>query len=371
MASNNQLTLAVAGSGKTQSIVDACVAADSAERILVLTYTAANQQELMDRLATSSGHRHNVEVRGWFSFLLNDIARPYLPFLYQGKRIEGFDFKSLPQQGIANDQWRRYFNKHGEARRVHLPQLAHGVNEAACGKPIARIERVYDCIFIDEVQDLCGWDLEVLRLLMASSIPLQLVGDVRQAIISTNDREPKNKKYQKMKIWDWFRREEKLGRLSISQMNKSHRCRPEITALADSLFSPELGFDATESLNTKTTAHDGIFLVKSEDVSAYVQVFSPMFLRWSAGSGKGFDDLAPLNIGKSKGLSSDHVLVVPTAEMAKFLQRATPLEPQRAAYLYVAVTRARQSVAFVLDRPGDCVNSYWDPLAPEVPADSG
>lgn len=361
MTSNNLLTLAVAGSGKTQSIVDACVAADPAERILVLTYTAANQQELRERLATSAGDRHNVEVRGWFSFLLNDIARPYLPFLYKGERVRGFDFKSPPQQRVANENWTRYFNKHGEARRVHLPQLAHRVNNAASGKPVARLERVYDRIFIDEVQDLCGWDLEVLRLLMASSIPLELVGDVRQAIISTNDQEPKNKKYQKMKIWDWFRGEENLGRLTIGQMSKSHRCRPEITALGDSLFSSELGFDATESLNTRGTAHDGIFLVRSRDVRAYVQAFSPMFLRWSANSGKAFDDLAPLNIGKSKGLGADHVLVFPTGEMEKHLQNRTQLERQRAAYLYVAITRAKQSVAFILDEPGLCQHTPWSP----------
>lgn len=363
MTNNNLLTLAVAGSGKTQSIIDACAAADSGERILVLTYTAANQQELRDRLATSAGDRHNVEVRGWFSFLINDFARPYLPFLYQGNRVQGFDFKSAPQQGVANEQWRRYFNKHGEARRVHLPQLAHRVNGAASGKPVARLERVYDRIFIDEAQDLCGWDLEVLRLLMASSVPLELVGDVRQAIIATNDREPKNKKYQKMGIWDWFRREEKSGRLDINQMSKSHRCRPEITALADSLFGSELGFDATESLNTRATAHDGIFLVKPGDVRDYVKAFSPMILRWSASSGKAFDDLSPLNIGKSKGLGSDHVLVFPTGEMQKHLRDGVPLERLRAAYLYVAITRAKQSVAFILDEPGNAIHPYWEDTA--------
>lgn len=360
MASNNHLTLAVAGSGKTQSIVDACVAADPAERILVLTYTAANQQELRDRLATSAGDRHNVEVRGWFSFLLADFVRPYVPFAYHGTRVHGFDFKSEPQQGTSNDQWRRYFNKQGEARRVHLSQLAHRVNGAASGKPIARLERIYDRIFIDEVQDLCGWDLEVLRLLMSSRVPLEMVGDVRQAILLTNGREAKNKKYQYMKIWDWFRSEQKARRLEISQENKSHRCRPEIVALADSLFDGDLGFDSTISLNSTSTPHDGIFLVRSKDVAAYVETFQPLLLRRTANSGKAFDSLEPMNIGVSKGLGRDHVLIVPTAEVKKLLQLGTPLEQQRAAYLYVAITRARQSVAFIMDDPGGSSHPYWE-----------
>lgn len=359
MASNNHLTLAVAGSGKTQSIVDACVAADPAERTLVLTYTAANQQELRDRLATSAGDRHNIDVRGWFSFLINDFARPYLPYAYAGERVRGFDFKSEPQQGTSSDQWRRYFNKQGEARRVHLSQLAHRVNDAASGRPVARLERIYDRIFIDEVQDLCGWDLEVLRLILRSSVPLEMVGDVRQAILLTNGREKKNKKYQYMKIWDWFRAESKAGRLEIKRMNESRRCRPEIVAMADSLFHGDLEFDSTVSLNTTTTRHDGIFLVRSKDVGAYVGAYRPLFLRRVATSGKTFDRFDPMNIGVSKGLGTDHVLIVPTAEIKKLLQCGTPLEQQRAAYLYVAVTRARQSVAFIIDDPGDSPYPYW------------
>lgn len=360
MTSNNYLTLAVAGSGKTQSIVDACVAAEPAERILVLTYTAANQQELKDRLATSAGDRHNIDVRGWFSFLINDFARPYLPYAYDGERVRGFDFKSEPQQGTSNDQWRRYFNKHGEARRVHLSQLAHRVNDVASGKPVARLERIYDRIFIDEVQDLCGWDLEILRLLMASSVPLEMVGDVRQAILLTNGREPKNKKYQYMKIWDWFRAESKARRLEIAQMNESRRCRPEIVALADSLFRDDLGFDSTVSLNKTATPHDGIFLVRSQDVDAYVGAHRPLFLRRVASSGKSFNHFDPMNIGVSKGLGAENVLIFPTAEQIKLLQHGTPLELQRAAYLYVAITRARQSVAFILDDPGESPHPYWE-----------
>jgi DNA helicase-2/ATP-dependent DNA helicase PcrA len=42
---SNRLTLAVAGSRKTQGLVDSCKAADPSERILVLTYTSYNQRE--------------------------------------------------------------------------------------------------------------------------------------------------------------------------------------------------------------------------------------------------------------------------------------------------------------------------------------
>jgi DNA helicase II / ATP-dependent DNA helicase PcrA len=47
----NRLTLAVAGGRKTQSIIDHCANAPAGRRILVLTYTRINQQELRARLS--------------------------------------------------------------------------------------------------------------------------------------------------------------------------------------------------------------------------------------------------------------------------------------------------------------------------------
>lgn len=367
MANNNHLTLAVAGSGKTQSIVNACVVADPGERILVLTYTAANQEELSGRLAAEAGNHHNIEVSGWFSFLIGHFVRPYLPFAYAGKRVRGFDFKSDPQQGVANEEWRRYFNRRSEVRKVHLAQIAHRVDEAAGGAPVRRLERIYDWIFIDEVQDLCGWDLEVLKLLMASKIPLEMVGDVRQAILVTNNRERKNRQYKFMKIWDWFKTQERVKRLTISQECDTRRCRPEIAGLADSLFAPGRGFDPTVSKNETATDHDGIFLVKSTDVEAYLRAYNPLLLRRMSSSGRELDHLAPMNIGVSKGLECKHVLIHPTNDIKKLLRQGTQLDEQPAAYLYVAVTRAKQSVAFIVDEPGDCQHPHWSPsdVAPE------
>lgn len=361
VANNNHLTLAVAGSGKTKGIVDACTVGNPDERILVLTYTSANQQELRGRLAASAGHHHNIEVSGWFSFLIGHFVRPYLPFAYPGGRVRGFDFSSEPQQGVANEEWRRYFNRQSEVRKVHLAQIAHRVNNVANGAPVRRLERIYDRIFIDEVQDLCGWDLEMLRLLMASKIPLQMVGDVRQAILVTNSREKKNKQFMYMKIWDWFSAQERAKRLTISQECDTYRCRPEIAHLADSLFAPDRGFDPTVSKNVTVTGHDGVFLVKPAGVEAYLHRYKPLLLRRTSASGRDLDRFGPMNIGASKGLGREHVLIHPTKDVQKLLQKSAALTEQAAAYLYVAVTRAQQSVAFILDDPKACQYPYWSP----------
>lgn len=358
---SNHLTLAVAGSRKTQGIVDACAKAEKSERILILTYTTANQIELRSRLATFAGDHPNVEVAGWFTFLLGHFVRPFLPFLFQAKRLRGFDFKSPPQTYAKIEDWTRYFNEHDEARKVHLPQLAVRVEEAAQGAAIRRLERIYDRIFIDEVQDLCGYDLEILILLMRSRLPIQMVGDIRQAILATNEREAKNKKFMFMGIWDWFKSEEKSRRIGISQRCETWRCGPAIALLADSLFGAEWGFEPTVSKNERTTGHDGVFLVKPEHVDAYVKAHSPLTLRHSASSGKAYDHLEFLNFGEAKGLGRERVLICPTGLIAEFIQKGKALKPQQAARFYVAVTRAEQSVAIILESAGGSQFPYWEP----------
>lgn len=358
--SKNHLRLAVAGSRKTQGIVDACAAAPRDESILVLTYTTANQAELRARLSGRAGDHPNVEVVGWFSFLIGNFVRPFLPFVFPGRHVRGFDYQSPPQTYDGVAEWSRYFNSEDEVRKVHLPQLAVRIEEASTGAGIRRLERVYDRIFVDEVQDLCGYDLEVLKLLMLSKIPIEMVGDIRQAILATNQREAKNKKYMYMGIWEWFRAAEKAGHLVIVQRAQTWRCGPQIAELADSIFDESWGFDATESLNGTVTEHDGVFLLRPEDVEAYVSRYSPLVLRHSAASARDFDHLEPMNFGDSKGLGRARVLILPTGAIEAFLQRGKALTESQAARFYVAVTRAQQSVAIVMSDAGRSLLTSWD-----------
>ncbi|MFD9666733.1 UvrD-helicase domain-containing protein [Rhodococcus sp. NPDC059968] len=328
---------------------------------MVLTYTSANQNELRTRLARFAGDHPNIEVRGWFSFLLDHFARPFLPFLFAGKRVNGFDFHSPPQQYSKNTDWARYFNEHGEARKVHLPQLAVCVEAASKGAGIRRIERLYDRIFIDETQDLSGYDLEILKLLMRSDVPIEMVGDIRQAILATNDRERKNKQYMYMGIWAWFQAEEKKGRLTIEQRCETWRCSPAIARFADSLFGDDWGFAPTVSLNDRVTGHDGIFLVARNQVDSYMERYAPLPLRYSAGSGKRFEHLDFRTFGEVKGLGREHVLIYPTGAIMKFVEQGTALAQQQAARFYVAVTRAEQSVGIIVDKPVRSTYPLWTP----------
>ena len=365
---SGELVLAVAGSRKTQSIIDDCVTAPAGARILVITYTVNNQLELRRRLAAARPAA-TVDVVGWFTFLLHNVVRPYLPFMFPGQRVAGMDNESLYQQYVGAAERRRYFTTTGLVRRVHLANLATLLLQRADGLPLRRLEQLYDHVYIDEVQDLGGYDLEVLNLLLGCEVPLTMVGDVRQAVLSTSPEERKHKQFKNMGVWRWFQEQERKHRLTITQRHETWRCHPDVAAFADGLFPATWGFHPTVSRNTRRTDHDGMFLIRTDDVDAYIRQFTPQPLRWDAKSAKTHNHLEFLTFGTAKGLTRQRVLIFPTDNMRKLLQKGEPLAALTAAKLYVGVTRAEQSVAFVLDKPGQCMHPYWSP--PDAPPDQG
>jgi superfamily I DNA/RNA helicase len=354
----NTLTLAVAGSGKTQSIVDRH-GSTASDRVLVLTFTTANQSALASRLAAGGLVDATVHIQGWFSFLLQHWVRPYLPRLFSGRKLRGLNFDGMPANEFVTGS-ARYLDSHDRAYKRHLARLATEVSNASSGAVLDRLSRIYHRIWIDEVQDLNGYDLAIVEALFASSIHMHLVGDVRQAILQTNARDPKYSQFKGVKVKRWFDEHEQGGRLVVNQLTETWRCAPEIAALADSIFGAAWGFAKTSSRNARRTGHDGLFVVATEHVLAYIEAHNPLILRRSANSARDLD-LDFINIGIAKGLEAERVLIAPTAAMREFLLTGKALDTDPACHLYVAVTRARASVAFVVDEPARFAWPVWRP----------
>lgn len=354
----NTLTLAVAGGRKTQGIVDACLEAPAGHRALVVTYTTANQDSVKARLAPRQPCAALVEVRGWFSFLLSHWIRPYLPRLFPGRILRGMQFEGDGGRYATGD--RRHLTEDDVAYRWHLASLAVKVNDASGGAVLDRLGRIYDRIWIDEVQDLNGYDLVVLERLMDAGIKVKMVGDIRQAILQTNTRDPKYKQYKGVAIRNWFDLQVKADRLTIEHHTTTWRCNQTIATLADSIFGAQWGFEPTISANKVRSGHHGLFALTPDHAAAYVEAYEPLCLRWSASSARALE-LPFVNIAVAKGLEREHVLIAPTAAMRDFFQHGIPLEAAAACSLYVAVTRARSSVAVVTDNPEKLGLAVWKP----------
>jgi len=354
----SRVILACAGSGKTTRLVkEALDRRDS--RIVIVTYTHNNAREIITKFGhRNSGLPKHVDVMTWFGFLLRECARPYQRAKYAQRRIESLCF--VNQQSVRyvkeNDTGRHYF-ANGEL--IYSDKIAKFVIECETSSSQAvtgRLAKIYTDVFIDEFQDLAGWDLEVLRILMQSGIRLTLVGDPRQHIYSTNPSQ-KNKQYLGIRAVDlvdiWNR--ERL--CSVEHMSNTYRCSGPICDFSNALWP---GMDAMTSLRNDTTGHDGVFLVAQKVVREYIERFKPKVLRYDRRAMT--HGCEALNFGLSKGLEFKRVLIVPTRPIKEYLRTGTLADVEKSRdKLHVAVTRALHSVSFVFDGHSPVVVNRWNP----------
>jgi DNA helicase-2/ATP-dependent DNA helicase PcrA len=347
--------ICAAGGGKTTRIVRESLAlADTGSRLALLTYTRNNKHEIERQLFSHcSVIPSRIEVMTWFTFLLRDLARPYRRALYED-RIAGIHF----EEGRSKKFTRRsatsnyYFT---QGRLIYSDKISEFICECdrlTAGAVMRRLLLRFDHVMIDEVQDLAGYDLEVLELMLKAGITLTMVGDHRQATFSTNNS-LKNKRFAGPNIIKKFCDWDKRRLVELVYQNETHRCNQQITDLADSLFPEE---PRTKSLCFADTGHDGIFFVRRSDVDDYVRYYQPQVLRLDKRTN--CNDHIAMNLGESKGLSFDRVIIFPHGLGERWLTSGDRknIEGSRAK-MYVGITRARHSVAFVLDGSGAIPNA--------------
>ncbi|MHA6796771.1 AAA family ATPase [Pseudonocardia bannensis] len=343
-SNSNLAIIAAAGSRKTQYIVEQAVG-DPTRRVLVTTYTNENLGQIRRRIAAAAGTGlvpGNITVMGWFSFLMNQCARPYQrTLLDQPNLIRSLNFKGERNKFIPRTKARQYFlDSEFNMYRDGVAHFACEVERLTGGLVTRRLGEMFESVYIDEVQDLVGWDLNFLDHLFDASLSVTIVGDPRQHTFSTNNS-GKNKKYQGAGFLDWLT--ERKSKCDLEPRNESYRCNQAICDFADGLY-PDL--PATTSCSLDVTGHDGIFEVRRGDVQEYVERYKPMVLR----NNKAVDTLglAAINFGAAKGSTYDRVLIFPTKPMLKYLKTRNPVDAGSKDRLYVALTRARFSVAFVV-----------------------
>jgi DNA helicase II / ATP-dependent DNA helicase PcrA len=345
MPSNNIVVISAAGSRKTTYIVEEVLAHPN-KKALILTYTIDNLEQIKQYFIERNGAiPSNVRVQSWYSFLLQECARPYQNALYDKKRIETICFvQGKSAQYIKKTDIDKYY--FANSNRIYTDKIsdfACECDEKSGGLVINRLENIYDSIFIDEVQDLAGYDFEFLERLFNSRINVTVVGDNRQATYVTN-YSPKNAQFKGKNIIELFKLWETKGLCSIQERNECYRCNQVICDFADALY-PDM--PKTVSKQNIVTNHEGLFIIRKKDVEAYIQTYSPRLLRYMIS--KETAHLNALNFGLSKGQSFDRVLIFPTKPIKEYLTDGDLKKIGDKSKFYVALTRARYSVAFIHD----------------------
>ena len=380
----NKLLIAAAGAGKTTYLVEKAFRRSG--NVLITTFTQENEQEIRNKFISKFGYvPSNVTIQTWFSFLLQHGVKPYQGTcqcdLFE-KHINGIllvnkqsgvkyrlkDAKNTPILYNEDTEFEKsYFNKDMRLFTDKLAKFVVRADKKAHGKVIDRLSRIYPTIFIDEVQDLAGYDLELLRMLFHCRSTIICVGDPRQVTYYTH-WEKMNKSYRNGMIKKYV--EEKCNKrdniiVDETTLALSHRNNQIICDFSSTIYPslPKVNPCTCADCHPIDVEHQGIFIVKSSYVDAYLTKYHPVQLRHNIRTVTN-QDHPRQNFGQSKGRTYNRVIIYPTEDMRKKKKnRNTKLADETRAKLYVAVTRARYSTAFVVpDDEADQISglSVWN-----------
>ncbi|MGM0940802.1 MAG: UvrD-helicase domain-containing protein [Bacillota bacterium] len=348
MQSQNKIIMACAGSGKTWGICqDALSTCSRVEKVLMVSFTNKGVESLKSEYEKQNFGvvDPHIRIHSWYQFLLKDLIRPYQSHFLEGINIiRSFDFSNMyGGKDFSKKNTLPYFlNKSGDVKANKASEFAVYLNECSNGAVIKRLEEIYSRIYIDELQDLTGRDIELLELLLKSSIRIYCVGDYKQSTLKTHNGKA-NKKKSGKNIFGYLESLKDSHHLEIIKNNKSKRFIQDIADFANLLYSG----DPITSVKASSREYMGVYQITGKDIVAYISYFQPTVLRYdkrTATSG-----YVALNFGISKGMTLDRGVIFPNGPLKKFLKN--PTKPLSTPHKYfVGVTRSKYSLVFVVDK---------------------
>lgn len=335
---DKRVIFAVAGSGKTTRIV---ASLNLERRFLLITYTDNNLLNLRNKIIERFGFfPTNIVLHSYFTFL---HVFCYKPFLLMRMRTKGINFDQPPQwtRKLQRTTENFYVDYH---RRLYHNRIAALLDiKKVVGDVTRRIEKYFDVVCVDEVQDVGGYDFELLTAICSSDVDTLLVGDFYQHTYVTSQDGAKNKNlhddFEKYK-----KRFEKAGlTVDTTSLAKSYRCSQSVC----NFIREHLGIDILSHSDRTTNAA----LLDQQDAAdrlhaceSTVKLFYQEHKKYGCYS---------QNWGNSKG--ADHyqdVCVVLNGTTYTALKNGSMKDasPQTRNKLYVACSRPRGNLYLISDQ---------------------
>lgn len=334
---NKRLIHAVAGSGKTTKIIESI---DPQKRNLILTYTETNQNTIRAKLIDKFSYiPESTFIFGVFEFLYSFCLVPYL-----GKRPKGINFDYETQGKIDN-------NSIDTTGRIIQNQLSKSLmrgeliykknNIPFDNSYLERIDKFFDCIYVDECQDFASDDFDWLLSLSNLNAEVSLLGDFYQKTFSTSRRGNKGKGVHS-NFDNWIKVISDSGfEIDLSSLSKSYRCPKIVCDFIIDNLAIEILSQREEKLSAQITLIDS-----QNKIDSIMTDDNIMKLFYQ----KSYDyDCKSQNWGDSKGSEYENVCVVlnPTTYKLFAADRLNELSSQTKSKFYVACTRTRGNLYFV------------------------
>jgi len=325
---------AVAGSGKTTRIVEEL---GSGRRCLIFTYTDENVLNLRRKIAQRyGGMPKSVRVMTYFAFLYAFCFRPVVGLKMPAR---GLSFNEPPPGGRFNaTQDSYYMDRGGRLYHNRLSKLL--MTRGLVTEVRSRIDRFFDLVCVDEVQDFAGNDFNFLMALVESRADMLLVGDFWQHTYDTSHDGSVNKNLHAG--FDAYAKRFRYAGIEVdtSSMTHSRRCSPAVCSFISARLGIPIGTTSKRvaSVRDVTNQDEADALWRRADV---VKLFYQKHFAYGCAS---------QNWGASKGVDHyDEICVVLNPNTLKLHARGqlSTLAQGTLNKLYVALSRSRGNVHLV------------------------
>jgi DNA helicase-2/ATP-dependent DNA helicase PcrA len=331
---DKRIILAVAGSGKTTYLVRQI---SKEKRSLILTYTDSNNLNLRANIITRFGfYPENIRIQTYFSFLYSFCVQPFLMREY---KLNGLIYK--PNENLYAKGDKRYLT--GNNRLYHY-RAAKFIEEKGLYDNIQkRLEKYYQCLYIDEIQDFAGHDFNLLKNISLSNINILYVGDFFQHTFNTSRDGNVNQNLYA----DYEKYKEKFKELNFivdeKTLIKSYRCSPQICSyiknkLAINIESNKDDMAEIKFIDNQTEIEN---ILKNDQI---IKLFYKQHYLYKCKS---------RNWGDCKGENQyNDVCVVLNEKTLGYYNndKLKELPAQTLNKLYVAISRAHRSVYFIAEK---------------------
>lgn len=335
---DKRVVFAVAGSGKTSHIIND-LKTDS--KTLILTYTENNLLNIKNRILQKFGKIPvGIKVYSYFQFLYSFCFRP----LYGHElKSNGINWQVPPVYTLKMKRSNPKFYV-DNYNRLYSNRIAKLIEQLGIvDEVIERIEKYFDSICIDEVQDFAGHDFNFLLSIFPAKINQLFVGDFYQHTFDTSRDGNVNNS-----LHDCFEKYKakfaKVGYIVDEELlSKSHRCSPTVCGFVTENLSIHIDShrsDPTQIEFIECQNHANQLMACPDTAKLFYQ---------DSRKYKGYTE----NWGATKGLDCfENICIILNDTTLKLFQsgKLTELKPQTKNKFYVACTRAKQNIYFVPEK---------------------
>lgn len=334
---DKKVILAVAGSGKTFHLVEQL---NESKRFLIITYTNANVDNLRKSIIRKFGYLpSNINIKSYFTFLYSFCFKPFLAAELACKGI----YWKFPPDHTRN--YRRDNNSYYllQKKWLYHNRIAKLIIERSISDHVnERLEKYYDNLLVDEVQDFGGHDFNLLLSISKSNLNILYVGDFFQHTFSTSIDGKVNINLYKNELN--YLKNFKIVNFNIDNetLVNSRRCSKTICDFIREKVGIEIfpheDRESEYKLVTNEQEAEEIFFNNS-----IIKLFLQGHYKYNCKSD---------NWGSCKGLEFDNVCVVINDATLKLYNKneLSKMSPTTKNKFYVACSRARGNLYFVPDK---------------------